>query len=58
MPVVSHPHDKPEVFIEDEIQIGTLTTTKASEVEELLDKRNAERKEELRKSNPEFFRNN
>lgn len=42
---------------DEEIQIGGLTTTKASDVEELLDKRKAEKKEELRKSNPDFFRN-
>lgn len=39
-----------------EIQIGNLKTTSAADVEYLLDKRNAEKKEEMRKSNPEFFR--
>jgi len=42
---------------DSEIQIGTLKTTSAADVEELLDKRNAEKKEEMRKSNPDFFRN-
>lgn len=42
--------------INAEIQIGNLKTTSAADVEYLLDKRNAEKKEEMRKSNPEFFR--
>jgi len=41
-----------------EIQIGNLTTTNAKDVEELLDQRNAQKKEEMRERNPEFFRAN
>jgi hypothetical protein len=40
-----------------EIQIGGLTTTQASDVEELLDQRNAQKKEEMKERNPDFFRN-
>lgn len=39
-----------------EIQIGTLTTTKVADVEELLNQRNALKKEEMRERNPDFFR--
>lgn len=42
--------------VNTEIRIGGMKTTSTADVEFLLDKRNAEKKEEMRKSNPDFFR--
>jgi len=53
---VSQSHEEDRSKGTDEIHIGSLRTSSAADLEELLDKRNAEKKEEMRKSNPEFFR--
>jgi len=39
-----------------EIHVLGLRTKKVADVEELLDKHKAHRKEEMREMNPEFFR--
>jgi len=42
----------------NEFQVGSMTTTNAKDVENLLDQRNAQKKEEMRERNPDFFRAN
>ena len=40
-----------------EMQVLGLSTSKVSDVEKLLDKHKAQKKEEMRENHPEFFRN-